>query len=112
MRSSRVSSTRIWWLGATVLGGGLILLTQAPAQDSPAHALPLRLIVANPDFSPKLLSQVSCSARLVFGFVLGSTGLPSARRLPFNASNCLARALIRCEEAFAVRLAQRVPCAA
>ena len=47
MRSSRVSSTRIWWLGATVLGGGLILLTQAPAQDSPAHALPLRLIVAN-----------------------------------------------------------------
>ncbi len=47
MHSSRVSSTRIWWLGAAILGGGLILLSQATAQDSPAHAVPLRLIVAN-----------------------------------------------------------------
>src|ERR1035441_2674155 len=71
-----------------------------------------RAASTNPDFSPKFVSQVSCRAELVFGFVLSRTGLPSARRLPFKAPNCLALALIPRRDAFSGRLARRAPCAA
>ena len=47
MHSQRVARVEIWRIVAAILGAGLILLSHAIAQDSPAQALTLRLIVVN-----------------------------------------------------------------
>lgn len=63
MHSSRVSRARNWWLGAAILGAGLMLLSQATAQDSPAQVLPLRLIVvSSQDGAQRIVDQLTGGA--------------------------------------------------